>query len=330
MKSLSTLTKYGRKANKSQNAYQPPKVVFSSRAYSALLSEVLDEIETETGGVFLGYWANGVWQVVESVDPGPKSLFELAYFEYDQDYVNHLINKVSRIYKEQLDLIGLWHRHPGSFDRFSATDDETNVRYASLSEHGAISALVNIDPGFRLTVYQVNTEPLHYEKIQHTVLDSSSDRDQAPYADSLIRIRQIENESGFSLDSEAGYTTGKMVHSEIVAKSLKSYLAKRSVISMANESIGTTRSWNDEDYVLILAAIEDDAQGLENIGIGLTVQPNDEEQLALVVNDGYGKEIQIVDGFRPMDDGKILFALDGQTFFYKPGLIVSAFEETPK
>ena len=175
MKSSSILTSFGGRLASNK---RKTKVIFSARAYAALLSEVLDEVQTETGGVLLGYWDDGVWQVVESVDPGPSSRFEVAYFEYDQDYVNHLINKVSRIYEKQLDLIGLWHRHPGSFDRFSATDDETNLKYASLSKYGAVSALVNIDPHFRLTVYQVTAQPLRYEKISYEVLDRDSDQIQ--------------------------------------------------------------------------------------------------------------------------------------------------------
>ena len=88
---------------------------------------------------------------LKALIPVRTPVFQTAYFEYDQVYINHLINKVSRLYATQLDLIGLWHRHPGSFDSFSGTDDGTNTKYAELDKQGAISALVNIDPQFRLT-----------------------------------------------------------------------------------------------------------------------------------------------------------------------------------
>ena len=146
------------------------KVVFSERAYTALLSETYEKITTETGGIFLGYYESDTWYVVEAIDPGPKSIFEVAYFEYDQKYVTHLINKIARMYRKDLSLLGLWHRHPGSFDVFSSTDDGTNMSYAKLNKVGAISALVNIDPKFRLTVYHVSLPmgrvkytPIHYE-----------------------------------------------------------------------------------------------------------------------------------------------------------------------
>lgn len=146
------------------------KVVFSNRAFISLLVETKEKIATETGGVFLGVCKDGVWYVVESIDPGPNSIFRPAYFEYDTPYVNHLINKVSRIYNTQLELIGLWHRHPGSLDSFSSTDDGTNTEYAKIMDKGAISALVNIDPEFRLTIYHVSL-PLKYQRIEYEVGD---------------------------------------------------------------------------------------------------------------------------------------------------------------
>ena len=146
------------------------KLIFSERAFTSLLAETYEKIKTETGGIFLGFYENETYYVVEAIDPGPNSIFEVAYFEYDQYYVNHLINKIARLYRKNLSLLGLWHRHPGSFDIFSGTDDGTNRTYAKLSSHGAISALVNIDPEFRLTVYHVSV-PLSYKKIGYEIGD---------------------------------------------------------------------------------------------------------------------------------------------------------------
>lgn len=321
MKSSSILTSFGgRLASNKRKA----KVIFSARAYAALLSEVLDEVQTETGGVLLGYWDDGVWQVVESVDPGPSSRFEVAYFEYDQDYVNHLINKLSRIYEKQLDLIGLWHRHPGSFDRFSATDDETNLKYASLSKHGAVSALVNIDPHFRLTVYQVTAQPLRYEKIPYEVLDRDSDQIQAPYANTANRELQIEKALS---NSPASCETDGQIHASSVRDALGAFLARRSMADMANVEVGTVETWTDEDFVLVLSALDDDVRELENRGVGATLQPNGSGQLSLVAEDGYGDSQKLIEGFRPLDDGRILFAVEGQTYVYSPGLLSLACKE---
>lgn len=144
------------------------KVVFSDRAFAAILAETTEKIKTETGGLFLGSFEDGIWYVIEAIDPGPKSIFEVAYFEYDQQYTQHLINKIANLYDKKLTLIGLWHRHPGSFDQFSSTDDGTNSKYARMRKEGAISALVNIDPEFRLTMYHVD-QPCRYSVIEYDV-----------------------------------------------------------------------------------------------------------------------------------------------------------------
>lgn len=146
------------------------RVVFSNRAYASVLSETTEKIKTETGGLFLGTVKNDTWYIIEAIDPGPKSIFEVAYFEYDQKYTQHLINKIANLYDEKLSLIGLWHRHPGSFDQFSSTDNGTNAKYAAMRKEGAISALVNIDPDFRITMYQVN-QPCRYQKIAYEIGD---------------------------------------------------------------------------------------------------------------------------------------------------------------
>ena len=147
------------------------RVVFSNRAYASVLAETTEKIKTETGGLFLGTVQDDTWYIIETIDPGPKSIFEVAYFEYDQKYTQHLINKIANLYDKQLTLIGLWHRHPGSFDQFSSTDDGTNAKYASMRKEGAISALVNIDPNFRITMYQVE-RPCRYRKIVYDVGDN--------------------------------------------------------------------------------------------------------------------------------------------------------------
>jgi len=143
------------------------KIVISERAYVAIMAETLGEINTETGGVFLGHCKNGIWYVIETIAPGPKSIFSPVTFEYDHEYLNYLINKINILYKEPLKLIGLWHRHPGSMDTFSSTDDKTNKKFAKINSYGAISILINVDPKFRITAYTVSPQQPMYKTIKH-------------------------------------------------------------------------------------------------------------------------------------------------------------------
>ena len=143
----------------------PQKVIFSERAYTAIVAETNEQINTETGGVFLGIVSNDVWYAIETIDPGPNSIFKPAYFEYDRKYINHLANKINKLYSDKLDVLGLWHRHPGSMDVFSGTDDVTNKQFAEGNKGVAISAIVNIDPKFRISMYLVTKNPREYKKI---------------------------------------------------------------------------------------------------------------------------------------------------------------------
>ena len=115
-------------------------IIFSDEAYNAIMTETDKINPNETGGILLGHILdNGIWIVMEVLPPGPDSVFEYAYFEYDEKFVNYVVENESRKYKQGVSLLGLWHRHPGSMDTFSGMDDGTNRTFAKLSPQGAIS-----------------------------------------------------------------------------------------------------------------------------------------------------------------------------------------------
>lgn len=148
------------------------RVIFSTRAHAAIVAETHEQHPNETGGILLGHHSAGRWHVIEAIDPGPAARFSPTTFEYDTPYVTHLSRKVADLYERPLSLIGLWHRHPGSFDRFSGEDDQTNRRYAERSPAGAISCLVNLDPAFRITAYHVPAD-LAYRRLPICVGDQA-------------------------------------------------------------------------------------------------------------------------------------------------------------
>ena len=146
------------------------KVVFSQRAYLSMLAEVYERVETETGGILLGHREGDTWYVLESVEPGPKSIFTPTYFEYDDGYVTYRANKLSRLYKCSINLLGLWHRHPSLMKTFSSTDDGTNKIYSDML-NGAISGIVTLGNGFEITMYYVPSN-VRYERIEWVIDDS--------------------------------------------------------------------------------------------------------------------------------------------------------------
>lgn len=149
-------------------------VIFTQRAFNAIVTETIDKHPIETGGIFIGYLLdNGVWVVVETIPPGYKTIHQRAYFEYDAEFVNYLSNVIALQYKGNLQVLGLWHRHPGSMDVFSSTDDETNLKFAKEKNCGSISALVNCDPKMRLTMYHVDLHG-NYNKMDWYVDDGET------------------------------------------------------------------------------------------------------------------------------------------------------------
>lgn len=146
-------------------------IVFSNRAYNAIIDETFKKDPIETGGILLGHvMEDGIWLVMEVLPPGIHSTHQFAYFEPDKEFINYLSNSVASKYEEQLSLLGLWHRHPGSMDYFSNTDDSTNLMFAEMRPEGTISGLVNVDPAFRLTMRHVSS-PLRYEIVDFEVGD---------------------------------------------------------------------------------------------------------------------------------------------------------------
>ena len=170
---------------------QAQYVVFSKRAFNAIVTETLARNPIETGGIFLGYMLdNGIWAVVETIPPGIRTVNEIAYFEYDTDFVNYMANVIAHQYKERIQVLGLWHRHPGSFDMFSGTDDGTNYLFVNGTPEGcgSISALVNCDPKFRLSMYAVDRS-VHYTPIPWVV----DDGDIIPEHLLALRFEDAEN-----------------------------------------------------------------------------------------------------------------------------------------
>lgn len=138
-------------------------VVFSDKAYNAIIRETFEWDPVETGGILLGHILdNGCWIVMEVLPPGygegregDNVFHEYGYFEYNRKFVNYLAKSVAGQYEIPLELLGLWHRHPGSMDYFSGTDDVTNSTFAAQNPHGVISGLINIDPQLRMTMYHL-------------------------------------------------------------------------------------------------------------------------------------------------------------------------------
>lgn len=302
------------------------KVVFSWRAMTALLVETKEKITTETGGVFLGEFRDGNCYVVETVDPGPKSIFTPTYFEYDVDYINHLINKLSRIYQRQLDLVGLWHRHPGSLDRFSSTDDGTNSKYAQLSSYGAISALVNIDPKFRLTVYHV-THPLAYEKVDYSVGDDLIPKDILELQDITVLKNKLTSDGVKKSKGVSSFAElfSKKTPDIYFGMLLHNNLKKRTIADI--KSYNARNFEGDLPIELLLDVLSDDLTFMEEKGISYNLEVAEDGLLKMSGIES--KKVPWVVEFG-MDRNTIVFVYNELTYKYKRGLFATMINDETK
>jgi len=142
------------------------KIVFHSDAFVAMVGELESAGPLETGGILLGTIRDETWYIVEHIDPGYLNVVRTVVgFEYDQEYVNHLAAVRNRAFGEALSVLGLWHRHPGSLDFFTPTDRRTNEGFARLSDRGAVSLILNLDPILRISAFHLAREG-EYSRIE--------------------------------------------------------------------------------------------------------------------------------------------------------------------
>jgi len=308
----------------------PKNVVFSNRAFAALLAETKENITTETGGVFLGIKGDDVWYVIEAIDPGPKSIFQTAYFEYDGDYVRHLANKLNRLYGEQLDVLGLWHRHPGSMDTFSTTDNGTNAEFAGLNDGITISAIVNVDPDFRLTLYTAEINPLRYNKIGYETDDSKIPEDVRTIAFFKDIENQINEISHKKQNPAKGLwqkrkKTGFLKELDKYLKSLEQYKGKHIELLRNDDA--------DLDFIIDNFLV-DEIMFCEDNGIAYVFDSGTENKAKLTIGEeDSGLKLSFYMAALPdeEDSGKQpFFTHKGRLYLYKGNLLKSVWEENKK
>jgi len=294
------------------------QVIFSKRAYTALMTETLGKINTETGGIFLGHFSNDKWYIIESIDPGPRSIFSPAYFEYDEAYVNHLANKINRLYKTPLRLIGLWHRHPGSMDSFSSTDEETHAKFAGINPYGILSALVNIDPVFRLTIYSIPERKSFLtatRKIRSYLVGDNYIPEDFLSLNPTARLEKKINDT--VLMNMERNKKSRLFYS-IIEKASRT---DHNLPEAQNKNHGPIPVL-DADIEKIIEAFEKDLDFFEKRGINCTLSRTNDG--ALFLYEGQRTEHKRGAAEIFMSTGKMYIRYNNRTFLYTPGLFADA------
>lgn len=94
-------------------------IIMSKRALTTILAEAYANGHNETGGTFFGHIeSDGNWYIIEATGPGYGAYHTPTRHEMNNRFVNYQYRALSRIYSNELTLVGFWHRHPGNFNRF--------------------------------------------------------------------------------------------------------------------------------------------------------------------------------------------------------------------
>jgi integrative and conjugative element protein (TIGR02256 family) len=299
----------------------PKQVIFSNRAFTALLAETKEKITTETGGIFLGVMGDDAWYVVEAIDPGPKSIFQAAYFEYDGDYVRHLANKINRLYGDRLDVLGLWHRHPGSMDTFSSTDDGTNLKFAQQNKDMTISALVNVDPNFRLTMYLATLNPLYYKKIPYLVDDSQIPSEVRNVLSHHDLEKQINASNSRNERKRFPLPAKHDAKKERFFRNLADYLKKADHYTLAKDA--TLKNSDANCNLIIEDYIVDECLFCEEVGIPSSCDCKENNEIELIVGNE-PSETKL--SFFMLDEKSLCFVCKGNLYPYKGHLLKNIWE----
>ena len=150
-------------------------IIMSKRALTTILAEAYANGHNETGGTFFGHIeSDGNWYIIEATGPGYGAYHTPTRHEMNNRFVNYQYRALSRIYSNELTLVGFWHRHPGNFNRFSGLDDNVNTAYAKVIGFGTVSILLNFtSAGPQLTCYYLDPDDGCYHRAK-LIVDSKT------------------------------------------------------------------------------------------------------------------------------------------------------------
>lgn len=149
------------------------QVIGSKRSLTTIIAEAYANGGDETGGILLGHMDGADWYLVESTGPGYDAMHTPTRHEMNNRFVNYVYRTTAHLYRDMPTLIGFWHRHPGTFNRFSDLDDVVNTKYVAAVGNGTLSFLVNFTPEPQLTCYYLDPDDWCYHPV-HLIVDNKT------------------------------------------------------------------------------------------------------------------------------------------------------------
>ncbi len=102
----------------------------SPHALRAMEAEANDRLESETGGILMGFWAPIGSEIVvtEIIGPGPQAQHGRTYFYPDDAFQEAEVARIYSASGRRHTYLGDWHTHPGSKKAALSWQDRRTLR----------------------------------------------------------------------------------------------------------------------------------------------------------------------------------------------------------
>lgn len=132
-------------------------VRISNRSLAAMVSGIERFPDTENGGPLLGKVRNDKIDIIEAIEAGKNAIHEKAKLSCDEKSVEYIANTVKGLYEEELEVVGIWHKHNHDYDPpFSAEDNLFHKEMSGSLKKDIISVLFqkNKDDEYTMRVFR--------------------------------------------------------------------------------------------------------------------------------------------------------------------------------
>lgn len=99
-------------------------VRISDRALAAMASGIEKFPDSENGGIILGIRKDDKFDIVEAIEAGEKAIHETGKLTCDMKSTVYIAAMLSGLYEEELEVIGIWHKHNHNYNPPFSTEDE--------------------------------------------------------------------------------------------------------------------------------------------------------------------------------------------------------------
>lgn len=133
------------------------KVRISNRSLAAMVSGVERFPDTENGGPLLGKVRNDEIDIIEAIEAGENAIHEKGKVSCDMKSVEYIANTVKGLYEEELEVVGIWHKHNHDYNPpFSTEDNLYHKEMSDLLKNDIISVLFqkNKDDEYTIRVFR--------------------------------------------------------------------------------------------------------------------------------------------------------------------------------